>query len=499
MRLITLVFAVVLISITGPARTEGDTTMTETPLIRSGLMADAAATIDSLCSAPRYRHAVIGIAVVDPRTSEVVFERNSHTSLLPASCLKAITTAFALKQLGPEARFQTRLECIGEVADGVLTGAVVIRGGGDPTLGSDKVEGALSSGTLLAQWVEAVQRAGIREISGSVLGDPSYLPDDPLPSGWMWEDIGNYYAAGTSGLAFYDNLYHLYFRPGSRVGDPAKIVRTDPPIPQIRWTNQVRTGPADSGDQGYIYGQPGSWERLARGTVPLGPEFSIKGSVPSPHIVAADALRSALETSGITVRSPRRGGRVAAIPAGQPRTLAVTVSPPLSRIVHRLNKESHNFYAEMLLLHAGKAAGAQDRAQSIEAELAYLKSLGVPTGGMHINDGSGLSRLNFVTAIGMVRFLQAVQREPWFDVWLDSLPHMGVDADLKNRHADTPLKGRVRAKTGLIERVRGLTGYLDAKSGSRYCFAIILNGYEDSWVAVDGDVDIMLRALHDAL
>ncbi|MCX7716803.1 MAG: D-alanyl-D-alanine carboxypeptidase/D-alanyl-D-alanine-endopeptidase [Candidatus Sumerlaeaceae bacterium] len=491
--------AVVAVLSFSAAAATGDTSMTTTGVLRSALVADAVATIDSLCSAPRYRHAMIGIAVVDARTSEVIYERNSEISLLPASCLKAITTAFALRQLGPEHRFETRLEAIGEVADGVLTGSLVIRGGGDPTLGSDKVDGSLSSGTLLSQWVEAVQRAGIREISGGVQGDPSYLPDDPLPSGWMWEDIGNYYAAGTSGLAFYDNLYHLYFRPGARVGDPAKIVRTEPPIPQIRWTNRMLTGPADSGDQGYIYGQPGSWERTTRGTVPLGPEFSIKGSVPSPHVVAADALRNALETSGIRVRSPRRHGRTLPVTSGESRLLAVTVSPPLSKIVHRLNKESNNFYAEMLLLHAGKSAGAQDRKSAIEAEMKYLESLGVPTGGLRINDGSGLSRLNFVTAAGMARFMQAVQREPWFDIWLASLPHMGVDADLKERHADTPLKGRVRAKTGLIERVRGLTGYLDAKSGARICFAIILNGYDDSWVAVDGDVDVMLRALHDAL
>lgn len=449
------------------------------------------AAIEKVISQPRFRHAVVGIVVLDPDTSEVVYERNSEVSLTPASCMKAITTICALHFLGADHRFETKVEAVGPIKDGVLKGDIVIHGGGDPVLGCSRVEGSLSSETVMADWVKGIRAAGIKEIAGSVVGDASYFPDDPVPATWMWEDIGNYYAAGTSGLAFYENLYYLYFKPGAKVGDAAEIARTEPPTPEIKWANGMKTGAAGSGDNGYIFGVPGEMHRMTRGTIPMGGEFSIKGSLPDSAVTCANQLRAALEKAGIKVN----GNPPGAYDDGPVTVVATTLSPPLSKIIYRLCKESNNFFAEMLLMHTGKAVGAADREGALKAEEAYLKSLGVPTGGMHFADGSGLSRRDGVTPIGMARMVAAVRNEPWFGVWLESLPWLGMDGDLAGRHKNTPLKGKVRAKTGLIERVRGLVGTIDAKSGKRYCFAMIANGYDGSWVEVDNQMDTMLEAI----
>lgn len=455
------------------------------------------ARIDDALSGPLFRNGVMAVAVFDPSTSTMLHERNADTSVMPASCLKAITSACALHYLGMEHTFGTAVEAHGPVAQGTLRGDVVIRGGGDPALASGKCSDALSSAAVTATWVSAVKAAGIRRVRGDIVGDASLYMDEPLAPGWMWEDIGNYYAAGTSALSWHDNLFYATFQPGKAVGDPAKLARTSPALTGVTFENLMKTGPAGSGDNGFIRGAEGTWQRTLRGTLPLGGEFTIKGSLPDPPLAAAEALREALRGAGIQVTGKARSGALS--PEKASSIIAETVSPPLHRIVHTLNKQSHNLFAEMLLVAIGAETGTATRGGGIEAVLSMLKARSVPLGGIQMADGSGLSRLNLVTARAMVIFLASVIDDPWFEVWLESLPHLGEDADLKNRHRDTALKGRVRAKTGYIGGVRGLCGYIDARSGHRVCFAIIANGYSGSLTEVDQRTDAILAALHDAL
>lgn len=464
------------------------------------LSTSASQAIRSRLSSQTYSSAQVSVCVLDGETSQVLFDLDGQKSVSPASCLKTVTSAAAMHLLGPDKHFTTTLEARGK--DATPKGQcqeLIIRGEGDPTFGSNRVEGSLTSQTVLSQMAEAVHKAGIREIRGSVWGDDSFFSWQPVPDCWQWEDIGNYYGAGPSGLCFHDNLYYLYFQPGKQVGDPAAICTTDPPLPRIIWSNGMKTGPSGSGDQGWIYGTPGSWARWTRGTIPLGGLFNIKGSIPDPALALADLLEARLKQAGVKVHQSSKTTQNDS-PADAPgRVLAEFASPPLHAIVKTLMKQSFNLYPETLLLHIARQAGDGSRDSGLHAEHEYLEKLGVNTAGVHIEDGSGLSSSNKVTAMAMAQLLVAAQREPYFSVWRESFPVLGIDGDLSDREQASMLRGKVRAKTGLITRVRGLCGYMETKSGKTVCFALFANEFSASWTQVDKDFDAVLRVLFENL
>ncbi len=101
-----------------------------------------------------------------------------------------------------------------------------------------------------------IKNLGIISIPGGIIADDSYLDFVPIPDCWFWIDMGNYYGAGTSGLCIHENLYYLFFKPGDKTGDPASILRVEPEVPGLTFINHMRTGPAGSGDNGYIYHAP---------------------------------------------------------------------------------------------------------------------------------------------------------------------------------------------------------------------------------------------------
>ena len=271
----------------------------------------------------------------------------------------------------------------------------------------------------------------------------------------------------------------------------AEIIGTTPQMPEIEWTNFMKTGAADSGDQGYVYGPPGTLKRRARGTIPLGPPFSIKGAMPDAPQAAARFLREELTSAGISVSGNPISSNA---PASRGRVLATIVSPPMRDVMRVLNKQSFNLYAEMFLMHLGKKAGAESRTDAIKVEEQWLKEMGVDLTGVYILDGSGLSRGNLVTAKAMAQMMCGLRDRPNFQVWRDTLPVLGVDG---KSGKDLPIRGRVQAKTGYIERVRGLTGYLQAKSGRELTFALFANAYANKMSDVDKDFEAILMAFYE--
>lgn len=440
-----------------------------------------------------YQTATIGIAILDAKSSELLFEQNARKSLLPASCMKVITTICAMHYLGPDARFQTRLYARGSTLAGSLDADLVVLGGGDPTFGSNRVDGSATSATILQSWLKAIKAAGIHTVKGSVISDSSYFPPDPIPGTWEWEDIGNYYGAGPNGLNFRDNFFDLILRPGIAIGDPARFVGVEPQLPHdIHWEIDVLTSGAKSGDQADVYSSPGSRFYRVAGTIPVGGEMHVKATLHDPGLTFAKLLMDYLTSSGIAVAGEPRNVAVRTRESATSTCLATVQSPPIRDIVRVLNKQSFNLYAEVLLMQIGAAAGGWSRNEAIERELGYLRLLQLPLDGFHIKDGSGLSRGDNITALAVATLCQRVQREPWFADWLNSLPVLGVDGDLRDRGKGTLLSGKVRAKSGLINRVRGLCGFLEANSGRKLIFAIHLNGYENTWNEVDQDIDHFL-------
>lgn len=398
-------------------------------------------------------HATISVYAVHIGTGEVLIDHNSDMSLIPASCMKIITTAAALDVLGPEERFETTLEYEGRIDEQkTLHGNLYIRGGGDPCLGS------LRTGSWQKQvetWVDAVHTLGVQRIEGKVIGDASRWEAALAVPSWSWEDLGNYYGAGACALSFHENSYSLFFLPGNAVGENASIARTEPPIPMLSFHNEVKTGPRGSGDRACIYGSEFSPVQWVRGTVPLGvDEFAIKGAIPDPSAFCADVLAQALESKGIAIARreiPHGGGRIA---------IHTTLSPPVKEIVHWTNQRSINLYAEHLLKKMGETAYREGSTHAgVKAVRTFLEAQGIPLEGFRMVDGSGLSRQNLVTAKQFVSLLLKMKKSPLFPLFFSSLPQK---------------EGLIQAKSGSMSLVQAYAGY-----AGEIAFALLANHYLD--------------------
>jgi|TARA_B110000879_G_scaffold118517_1_gene157464 D-alanyl-D-alanine carboxypeptidase/D-alanyl-D-alanine-endopeptidase (penicillin-binding protein 4) len=415
--------------------------------------------------------ASIGILVKNA-TGEVVLEHNANTSLIPASTQKLLTTAVALEQLGSRFQFETKIWYSGSIDEaGVLKGDLWIQGGGDPTLGSDRFGGVEKLNQI---WVSEIQKAGIKSISGSVKVDATVFPKYSTPRTWIWEDLGNYYGAVPSGLSFHDNTYKMVLNSPFEVGAVCKVVRTEPEMKHLRFDSQV-TGSNDRVDNAYIYGAEGSTLRFIKGTIPKGrKEFSIKGSISNPELVAERWLVEVLTQKGIAV-----GGKT--FNDDQKQLLYTHKSPYLSEIVTLTNKHSINLYAEHMAIwlneNRGEKLTIELGAQSVKEG---IRKMGIDTKGMFLVDGSGLSRFNALTPTQMVGLLDYMKTSENAATFNKSLSVAGESGTLKRMFTSSPAKGKIKAKSGYMERVRSYAGYIETLQGKKFTFCILVNNYEGS-------------------
>ena len=431
-----------------------------------------------------------GLYAVYSKSGKVLINHNSQFALAPASGQKILTTGTALMKLGEDFRFKTRLYYDGQIdADGILQGNVYIVGGGDPTLGSNLVPDSPGLNELMESWLLAFKETGIRKINGRIFGDDLLFTDRTIPDNWVWVDMGNYYGASSPALTIHNNLYRLVFAPGKKQGDPTEILGTRPSIPGLTFTNYVKTGAKGSGDNGYIYCAPGQFDAYVTGTIPAGVDtFTIKGAIPAPTLFAAQYLQQYLQKHGITVSQSALRLKMP-VEYSKATLLAEQQSPPLKNIVYQTNKRSINLYCELLAkqlsVHSG---GPGTTADGLKIIRKNLMEMGVPINGLHLSDGSGLSRTNTVTPRLMVEYLIRMTRQPCFKTFYNSLAITGDPNDIgyfKNWGKGTPLAFNAHIKSGLIERVRSHSGYMHDLSGDQIVFSFIANNFNGSYKRID--------------
>jgi serine-type D-Ala-D-Ala carboxypeptidase/endopeptidase (penicillin-binding protein 4) len=451
-------------------------------------------------------HGLVAFSVRNAKTGAPVVEMNSNKSAAPASTLKLVTTATALSVLGENYTFETVLEYSGEIRDGTLNGNLYIRGSGDPTLGSDRFEGYPALADLMKLWAQKVKAAGIRRISGSVVADAGLFEENALPGTWVWGDMGNYYGAASYGLNINENLYRVFFQPGKTVGAPTKVLRTEPKIPGLEFSNLVITGAPGSGDQCYIYGAPYQNQQYLEGSIPAGvAAFPVRGSLPDPPFFCAYSLHHQLQAATISVSNPpssdrqlRRKGQV--LPTK--RTVIYThQSPPLRAIAEKTNFMSINLYAEALLKALGRYTGPitpvamGTTAAGITAVMEYWQKKGLNTNGLWMRDGSGLSPKNALTAAHMTDILRLAASDPNFDAFYASIPVVGVSGTVKSLARGSKAVNNVRAKSGTTERVKSYAGYFTSQSGERMSFAILVNNYDSRGGRVVQQMEDIIAAM----
>lgn len=456
-------------------------------LIPCLLVAQTKDVFDEMKQAVSLRGASWSACIWKVGDKEPLYVKDEYLSLATGSVMKVLTTATALEILGKDYAFETSVVYSGQIIEGVLKGDLWIIGGGDPDLGYP------SWYPIFDQWHAAIDALGIKKITGAVKVYTGYFESQMVANTAVWEDIGNYFGAGVSGLNFHRNEYRLVFEPQEE-GLLAKVLRTEPTIKGITFVNEMKTGSIGSGDQGYIYGAPYSDIRYLRGSVPAGvAAFSIKGSMPNPALTCVTLFEEYLKGKGLIIDEKY------VLESGKPKntTLIIkTYSRPISAMIKETNGKSINIQADALFKemahYSSTSVGSFKGAE--KAVIEYWESQGLDFDHVHLEDGSGLSRYNAISSKQLSQVLMKMYTGAQKDVFYKSLAVAGTSGTLKYFGRDSNVAGHFYGKSGYIKRVRGIAGYLSTDS-SVYVVVVLVNNFEGRTKSVDQEIVKVLDAV----
>ncbi|MDR0660770.1 MAG: D-alanyl-D-alanine carboxypeptidase/D-alanyl-D-alanine-endopeptidase [Prevotellaceae bacterium] len=427
-------------------------------------------------------HALWGIKVMNPANGDVVVSYNEDASMSPASNMKLVTTGLTLLTLGPDYRYETHLKYDGEiVSDSTLTGNIYIVGGGDPTLGSAAFLQAAPD-SVFSYWAKALKDAGIRQITGSIIVDPTTVFDDEYrPSTWALGDITTGYGSGLSGLQFSDNFFNVTIVPGAKEGEPALIKNVVPYIPNVAFESYITTVKADSISSVNVVSSPSSPRIIMTGTMALNRKEYVRTiAMPDPAYVCAWHFNQYLNWNGVATSGNIQVYHIKApVDTKELFTISTYYSPEMREVVKETNKVSNNGYAESLLkIVAYEQEGVGSRWVGTNLFTEILKNEGLNVRGITLSDGSGLSRKDMLNPAFICDFLGMMKKTAVYEIFNESLSIAGVDGTLKNMLKGTAAEGNLRAKSGTLSDARAYSGYVTTKGGQELVFSIIMNNYK---------------------
>lgn len=413
--------------------------------------------LEELKQQPDFKYASISFTVLDAKNGSMIFSDNHNQVLAPASTQKLLTSATALQTLGNDFTFSTSVSYVGKIEDNTLKGDLIIKGNGDPTLGSYRWQ-KTSKASILNELYLHLNQLGIKKIEGNIIADESVWNSQNISNGWIWQDIGNYYGAGTSALCWGENAFNVSFITQK---EGAKPLLTDSlKYPFINLINEVVTGNYTSGDKVYAYSAPYTSLIFLRGTYGLGYKKPVSIALPNPPLALAFDIFTFLKSKQIMANN--YGTSSLLKKDNKINTIIYNIkSPPLSEIIFHLNQKSINLYAEQILRKLGEN---QLNSNSIDSGILvvkkYCENISIDKNSLFLYDGSGLSPENRVNTFSMAYLLYNSKQKPWFDSFYKSLPTIN----------------QMKMKSGTIANVLAYAGYQDSKNKS-YCFSIILNNY----------------------
>jgi D-alanyl-D-alanine carboxypeptidase/D-alanyl-D-alanine-endopeptidase (penicillin-binding protein 4) len=462
-----------------------------TPLVSGGqTIFDLQAKIRQSLTRPQLRRGHVGIKIVSLETGKVVFENDAEKYFMPASNMKSFTVATALEKLSPNFRFVTSVFAASQPdASGTLKGDLTVYGRGDVSFSTAFYDKDYYKG--LDNLADRIVAAGVKRIEGNLVGDESYFTGSPIPVGWEWDDLQWYWGAEVSALPLNDNALDLSVRPAS-AGSPC-VVNLQPFNPVVRIINTCKTTASGvKRDLAVKKDLDGNVLEIS-GTMPVGDRgFNEPVAVSHPAELFVALLKQRLEQKGVVITGQPRviGAKEKAVLAiastTAPVQLAQIESPPFSLVAAKTMKPSQNLYTETILWTLGEQLGSKNnpRAASADRGIAVVKSflgeIGVAPDSVIQYDGSGLSRHNLVTPAALVTLYSYMAKQSRYSsAWLDSLTIGGVDGTLKGRFKGATTNGNVRGKTGTIDQVSALSGYVTTSAGEKLVFSIIVNGVNE--------------------
>ena len=445
-------------------------------------------SVEQLLQQPPLLGAHVGVEVQSLDDGSVVLSKNAEDLLNPASNTKLITSAAALLRLGPEYRFTTDYLADRPLRNG-RAGTLFVKGRGDPAVTTERLEGLVTD----------LWHRGLRTV-GDIVLDDTFFDREQFGPGWEQETSDKAWAAGVGALSLNHNAVAIYITAADRTGQRARV-EVDPDardyfvvdsrVTTVRTNGRRKLRPRTVAD--------GERTRIAvEGRIPRGADPVVMfRRVGDPTFYYGQTLKMLLKQRGIRVSGRVRRGQV----PGSAVLLQSYESPELAEVVRDMNKVSSNFIAEMLV----KTLGAELKGspgtwpKGLEVAEDLLAELGLPRGTYVLHNGSGLNDTNRFTARQMASLLQAVwKRFPVASEFVASLGIAARDGTMRLRMEGTDAAGRLRAKTGTLERVTALSGYVQSLGGERFVFSVLVNDWTGKSGPVVSSIDrlgVMLAAV----
>lgn len=460
-------------------------------------LADLQQSIRARMSTPVVRRGRVGIKIVSLNSGKVVFENDADKYFMPASNMKNFTVATAMERLTPDFRFVTSVYANAKPdGAGTIKGDLRIFGRGDVSI-STAFFGTTPNDPEtyykgIDRLVERIAAADVKRIEGSIVGDESYFKGFALPGTWEWDDLQSYYGAEISALPLNDNAVDLAVMPGT-IGGPC-VATISPTNTLFHVINTCTTTVASVKRELSVNKRIDRNVLEIAGSMPVGDAgFNNPISITHPADLFLMLLKRRLESHGISVA----GGTRTMPPTIKADTNQIEIakleSPPFSVIAAKTLKPSQNMYTETILWTLGEERGRLldiPTGQIVRNDLSpdssmaglnvvksFLKEVGIPDEGILQYDGSGLSRHDLITPSAVVTLYSYMAKQSKYaQAWRDSLTIGGVDGTLKNRFKGTAAAGNIRGKTGTIDQVSALSGYMTTAAGEPVVISIVVNG-----------------------
>lgn len=407
-----------------------------------------------------------GFYVQEVGNGRALLDVNSTRPLNPASTMKVLTTLAALEQLGPDFAWNTKVYALGPVNDGILQGDLLIKGSGDPYLLEDQVRNML----------KAVQRAGVLRITGDLILDTSYFDSGVGDAPLIDNHSDRAYNVLPNALMSNFQAVTFYLHPSA---DGKHVdVHPDPALANLHITNDIRLkkGRCEGYQRGVSFSEDSANAEhvVLAGEFPTAcKEFELVRAVMTPEQFFYGLFSTLWRELGGDFHGNVRSGKA----PDDSEPLVQWTSPPLSDVIRSINKYSNNLMIRQTLLTLGaeRFAAPATVANGGGVVNEYLQMLGIDPSPLVVANGSGLSRDARITAGLLNQVLQHGYQSPWMSEFISSLPINGIDGTMRNRLRTERMRGNMHIKTGTLEEVSAVAGYVTAKSGKQYTVVGLLN------------------------
>lgn len=446
----------------------------------------------------------VAVYVMDAASGKVLVNRLGEKPLKPASCNKLLTTAAGLTLLGPAFTFHTYLYADAPITTPTLRANLYILGGGDPTISGRFEQDKRDVTAPLRRWADALTSLGVTRIEGDILADDSLFDTQYFHPTWYPAERGEWYEAEVSALAFNDNCVDLLWSGENGLPGDKAALTLNPPTRYARVRNEVRLVAAGRPAGREYIRKPGSNDILATGTLNVGARKDDSASIDNGALYFATVFQEVLTSAGIKVTGKPRHVRFSAAESRRHKRVLIAerVSPPLSEIVKVINLVSQNFYAECLVKMLGRQfAGEGSFKAGCQVVSDFVRKNHIYHEGHRMVDGSGLSEGNRVSARQLVETIRFMDTGPHRAEWRASFPIGGVRGSLRARFQQTSatqaLAPNIMGKTGLIDKVRSLSGIATTVRGEERYYSIIVNGFQGGGDRVIRMIDEIALAIVD--